>query len=121
MSDKLEKAVDAIIQKTEEGKIEWERTDAEMLRKNPFYYNYISNNDMAVDPVNNYVAPYKDGYIYFTNQVEDGYREIAIQPKVNADITVLSTGRSTKLRTLEEIIKNELDNPDDFIESLFDE
>lgn len=59
-------------------------------------------------------------YIYFTNQVEDGYREIAIRPKDNADITVLSTGRSSKLRTLEETIKSELDNPDAFIESLFD-
>lgn len=120
MSDKLEKAVDAIIQKTEDGKIEWERTDAGLLRKNPFYYKYISNNEMVEDNVNNYIAPYKDGYIYFTNQVEDGYREIAIQPRANADITVLSTGRSAKLRTLEETIKNELDNPDDFIDSLID-
>ena len=120
MGDKLEKAVDAIIQKTEVGKIEWKRTDEELLRKNPFYYHYMSNSDMAIDGINNYIAPYKEGYIYFTNQVADGYREIAIQPSYNADITVLSTGRSSKLRTLEETIKNELDNPDDFIESLFD-
>lgn len=73
---------------------------------------------MTLDGINSYVASYDEGYIYFTNQVEDGYREIAIQPKRNADITVLSTGRAPKLKNLEETIKNELDNPDDFIESL---
>lgn len=64
------------------------------------------------------MAPYKEGYIYFTNQVEDGYREIAIQPNKNADITVLSSGNSPKLKTLEETIKNELDDPDDFLDDL---
>lgn len=118
MNDKLEKAVDAVIDKTENGKIAWERVDVELYKKNAFYRKYVSNSDMIVDGVNNYIAPYKDGYIYFTNQVDDGYREIAIQPNKNADITVLSTGRSSKLTILEEVIKNELDNPDDFIDSL---
>lgn len=120
MSDKLEKAVDAILKKTEENKIQWERTGEGLLKKNPFYYKYIDENCMSVDGVNNYMAPYNNGYIYFTNQITDGYREIAIQPNENADITVLSTGRSEKLKTLEEVIKNELDNPDDFINSLFE-
>lgn len=75
---------------------------------------------MTVDFVNHYMAPYKDGYIYFTNQVDDGYREIAVQPRANAGITVLATGRSSKLRILEDAIKSELDDPDDFIESLID-
>lgn len=118
MSDKLEKAVDAIIQKTEDGKIEWERSDINLWKKNPFYNRYITENNMGIDGVNNYMAPYKDGYIYFTNQVEDGYREIAIQPNANADITVLSSGNSSKLRTLEETIKSDLDNPDDFLDDL---
>lgn len=118
MNDKLEKVVDAVIDKTEKGKIAWERADINLYNENAFYHKYISNNYMTIDGVNNYVAPYKDGYIYFTNQVDDGYREIAIQPNKNADITVLSTGRSSKLVTLEEVIKNELDNPDDFIDSL---
>lgn len=118
MNDKLEKAVDAVIDKTEKGKIAWERTDANLYRENAFYHQYVSNSDMRIDGVNNYIAPYGDGYIYFTNQVDDGYREIAIQPNKNADITVLSTGRSSKLLTLEEIIKDKLDSPDDFIDSL---
>ena len=120
MSDKLEKAVDAIIKKTEEGSIKWERNSADLMKKNLFYGKYILKNDMEIDYVNNYFAPYKDGYIFFTNQVNYGYREIAIQPKQDADITVLSTGRSDKLRALELMIKNKLDDPDDFIESLFD-
>lgn len=120
MGDKLEQAVDAIISKTESGQITWERIDSNLYNRNPFYKRYVSENYMIMDGVNNYVAPYKDGYIFFTNQVNDSYREIAIQPKSNADITVLSTGRSSKLKTLEETIKNELDNPDDFIESLLD-
>ena len=120
MNDKLERAVDAIIKKTEDGKIDWDRTDIDLWRKNPFYNKYVSNNDMAIDGVNNYIAQYKNGYIYFTNQVEDGYREIAIQPSDNSDITVLSSGTSAKLKSLEAIIKNEIDNPDDFIDSLLD-
>lgn len=120
MNDKLEQAVDAIISKTESGTIEWERM-AEYKSQNPFYKRYLSDNFMTFDGVNNYMASYNDGYIFFTNQTDDGYREIAIQPHENADITVLSTGRSSKLKTLEEVIKNELDNPDDFINSLLEE
>lgn len=119
MSEKLEKAVDAIIKKTEEGQILWDRVDANICKNNPFYLQYINENFMDFDLVNNYVAPYNDGYIYFTNQTFSDYREIAIQPKSNASITVLSTGRSSKLKGLEENIKDELDNPDEFIESLF--
>lgn len=118
MSNKFEKAVDAIIQKTGDGKIEWKRTDINLWRENAFYNKYITDNEMAIDGVNNYMAPYKDGYIYFTNQVEDRYREIAIQPNANADITVLASGNSTKLRTLEDTIKSVLDNPDDFLDDL---
>lgn len=118
MTNKLEKAVDAIIDKTESGLISWERIDSNLYNKNAFYKKYISDNYMALDVVNNYVASYNDGYIYFSNQISDNYREIAIQPNKNADITVLSTGRSSKLKTLEELIKNELDNPDEFIDSL---
>ncbi len=120
MSEKLEKAVDAIISKTEKGQISWNRIDANILKNNPFYKQYISENYMELDLINNYVAPYNGGYIYFTNQTFSDYREIAIQPKENASITVLSTGRSVKLKMLEENIKNELDNPDEFIESLID-
>lgn len=119
MADKLEKVVDAIIKKTESGEIEWERMD-DYNSQNPFYRNYISDNCMSFDSMNNYIASYNNGYIFFTNQSDAGYREIAIQPKENADITVLSTGRSQKLKTLEEVIKNELDNPDDFINSLLE-
>lgn len=61
------------------------------------------------------------GDIFFYNQTDEGYREVAIQPKENSDITVLSTGRSEKLKTLEEVIKSELDDPDDFINSLIEE
>ena len=118
MNDKLEKAVDAVIDKTEKGKINWERTDTNFYNRNAFYHKYVSNNGMILDGVNNYVAPYGEGYIYFTNQVDAGYREIAIQPNKNADITVLSTGRASKLMTLEDIIKDKLDNPDDFLDSL---
>jgi len=120
MSDKLEKVVDAIINKTESGEIEWDRMD-DYSSQNSFYKNYISNNYMMFDEVNNYMASYNDGYIFFTNQTEEGYREIAIQPNKNADITVLSTGRSANLKMLEEVIKNKLDNPDDFINSLLEE
>lgn len=118
MSDKLEKAVDAIIDKTENGQISWERIDTNWYNKNAFYKNYISENYMALDVINNYVASYNEGYIYFSNQLNDGYREVAIQPNKNADITILSTGRTSKLKTLEEIIKGKLDNPDEFIDSL---
>ena len=118
MSDKLEKAVDAIIDKTENGQISWERIDTNWYNKNAFYKNYISENYMALDVINNYVASYNEGYIYFSNQLHDGYREVAIQPNKNADITILSTGRTSKLKTLEEIIKGKLDNPDEFIDSL---
>lgn len=120
MSDKLEKAVDAIMHKTESGTIAWKRMD-DLNSQNPFYKKYLSDNYMMFDRVNNYMAPYNNGYIFFTNQTDDGYREIAIQPNENADITVLSTGRSQKLKSLEEVIKNELDNPDDFINSLLEE
>lgn len=120
MNDKLEKAVDAIVNKTESGKIEWKRMD-DFNSQNPFYRKYLSDNYMAFDKVNNYMAPYNEGYIFFTNQTDEGYREVAVQPKEDSDITVLSTGRSEKLKTLEEVIKNELDNPDDFINSLIEE
>lgn len=119
MNDKLDKAVDAITKKTESGVIEWKRME-NFNEQNPFYQKYCSDNYMSFDHVNNYMASYKDGYIYFTNQVDENYREIAIQPNENADITVLATGHSSKLKTLEEVIKNELDNPDDFINSLFE-
>lgn len=118
MNEKFEKAVDAIIKKTENGKIEWERTDIGIYNSNPFFHQYICDNCMEFDGINSYVAPYNNGFIYFTNQTDDGYRELAIQPNNNADITVISTGRSQKLKTLEETIKSDLDNPDDFINSL---
>lgn len=118
MSDKLEKAVDAIIKKTENGKIQWERKDVELYKSNPFYKKYVSDNYINLDGINNYVGSFKDGYIYLTNQ--SGFRELAIQPNVNADITVLSFEAEGKLKVLEEKIKNILDDPDDFIDSLFD-
>lgn len=118
MNDKLEKAVDGILKKTENGKIDWERSSIDLFQENPFYKKYITDHDMVIDGVNNYVAPYKNGYIYFTNQVADGYSEIAIQPNEKADITILSSGNSSQLETLEETIKNNLDNPDDFLNDL---
>lgn len=118
MNDKLEKAVDAVIEKTESGRISWERIDIEYYKSNPFYYQYVQDNVMGLDGINSYVAPYGEGYIYFTNQVEDRYRELAIQPNIKACISTLATGRSTKLVSLEEAIRNKLDNTDDFIESL---
>lgn len=118
MSDKLEKAVEAIVAKTEDGKIQWERKNEEVYRKNPFYRKYVSEHFITLDGISDYVAPYKEGYIYLSNQ--SGYREIAIQPNDNADITVLSAEPGGKLKRLEDVIKNNLDNPDDFIDSLFD-
>lgn len=118
MNDKFEKALEAIIEKTESGRISWKRTDIELYRTNQFYNQYVKENDMGIDGINNYAAPYGEGYIYFTNQVEDGYRELAIQPNEKACISVLATGKMSKLTVLEETIKNELDNTDDFIDSL---
>ena len=118
MGDKLNKAVDAIVKKTEEGKMDWERTDERMMRKNAFFRKYIDDNGIEFDGMNNYMAEYNQGYIYFSNQ--SGFREIAIQPNNNADITILETGLSSNLRKLEELIKDRLDNPDDFINSLFE-
>lgn len=120
MGDKLEKAVDAIIKKTGNGVINWERIDIKEYRSNPFYRKYVDDNYFELDGMNSYMAPYNGGYIFFTNQVNSGYREVAIQPKINADITVLSSGNDSKLKLLESTIKNELDSPDDFIDSLFD-
>lgn len=120
MGDKLEQAVEAIIDKTENEMLDWRRVDKKDYDVNPFYRQYIENNQMCLDGINNYVTEYNNGHIYFTNQVDEGYREIAIQPKANADITVLSTGRNAKLKILEEVIKDQLDNPDDFIDSLFE-
>ena len=37
MNDKLEKAVDGILKKTENGKIDWERSSIDLFQENPFY------------------------------------------------------------------------------------
>lgn len=120
MNDKLDRAVEAILQKTQNGIIDWERIDYGYCKENPFYRQHVSERDMAVDGINSYMAEYKEGYIFFTKQADFGYSEIAIQPNPNADITVLATGSTPKLRNLEATIKEELDNPDDFIDSLLE-
>ena len=118
MDNKFERVLEAIIDKTESGNILWKRTDTELYRTNPFYSQYIRDNDMGIDGINNYSASYGEGYIYFTNQVEDGYRELAVQPNKTACVSVLATGRVPKLTVLEDKIKNKLDNTDDFIDSI---
>lgn len=121
MSDKLDRVVDAIIKKTEDGLLDWERIDGGYCKRNSFYRRYAEDNGLELDGINTYMASYDGGYIFFTNQSQFGYREIAIQPNKGADITTLSTGSANstpKLSELESIIKEELDNPDDFLDSL---
>ena len=120
MDNKFAQAVDAVIKKTEENKLVWERVGTEFYQNNPFFRKYIQDNYILLDGINNYMALYKEGYIYFNNSEGGGYREIAIQPKEGADVTVLSMGRVNSLEKLENAIKSKLDNPDEFINSLID-
>ena len=120
MTDKLDKAVEAITLKTKNNKIEWERMTGSLSTQNVFYKQYILDGGFEYDGINCYVAHFKDGYIYFNNSSSDEYKELAIQPSSKSDITVLAFG-SKKLKELENSIKNTLDNPDDFIDSLLNE
>ena len=120
MRDKLDQAVEAILEKTQEGRIDWERIDRNYCNKNPFYRQHVIDYDMDVDGINSYMAEYKNGHIFFNKQADFGYSEISIQPNKSADITVLASGMAPNLQKLEASIKEELDNPDDFIDSLLE-
>lgn len=121
MNDKMGKVVENVIKKTESGELEWERVDNTYLRQNPFYYKHVCENDLTVDGINNYVAEYNNGYLFFSKDSEFGSAELAIQPHAKADLTVIEMGMRPQLRTLEATIREELDNPDDFIDSLLEE
>ena len=106
MDNKFVQAVDAVMKKTEENELTWERVRNDHVKKNSLYRKYIEDNYIMLDGINNYVASYNEGYIYFNNSEGGGYREVAIQPKEGADVTVLSMGRVSKLENLENLIKN---------------
>ncbi len=120
MNNKLAQAVEAVLKKTKVGELEWERIDRNECRENPFFQKYVFDNYIELDGIHNYRAAYNDGYIYFNNSAGEGYREVAIQPKKDADITVLSIGHIPVLEELETEIKYALDNPDEFIDSLLE-
>lgn len=119
MSDKLDKVVDAISAKTNNNDIEWDRMKGSFEKQNPFYRQYIMDNYFNYDGMNCYVAEYNNGYIYYTKSPNDKYGELSIQPSEDTDLTILaSSGSNKKLEELENTIKNKIDNPDDFINSL---
>lgn len=121
MSDKLSKVMDSIIRKTENGELEWERIDKTYFNCNPFYRDHIYENELTIDGINNYMAEYKNGYLFFTKDSDFSSGELAIQPNAKAALTVIEAGMGPQLRTLEAVIKEELDNPDEFIDSLLEE
>lgn len=121
MNDKMDKVIDNVIKKTKKGELEWERIDKTYFNRNPFYRNHIYENDITVDGINNYMAEYNNGYLFFTKDSDFSSGELAIQPHAKADLTVIEMGMGPQIRALEAIIREELDNPDDFIDSLLEE
>lgn len=119
--EKSKKLVSAIKEKTENDKIGWERITQDDFRNNPFLYKHFSDNDMAFDILNSYKASYNKGEIYFTNQEYDSYRQVFVQPDCGKAVTVLEQGNNTLLRELENDIKAQIDNPDEFLDSLLED
>ena len=120
-TEKYIKVVSAIKEKTENKKIEWMRIEKNDFENNPFLYRHFSDNDMAFDVYNSYKASYNKGTIYFTNQEYDSYRQVSIQPEEGKAFTVLDQGNDELLQELEKDIKAQVDNPDDFLDSLLDD
>lgn len=121
MNDKMSRVIDNVIKKTQRGELEWERIDKTYFNQNPFYRNYIYENELNVDGINNYMAEYNNGYLFFTKDSDFSSRELAIQPHEKSDLTVIGAGMASQLHNLEAVIREKMDNPDDFIDSLLEE
>ena len=74
---------------------------------------------MAMDTVNCYQTNYNNGVIYYTNQIYDGFRELDVQPEADKAITKVSKDY-LQLSFLEEAIRKQIDNPEDFLSSLLE-
>lgn len=117
----FDKTIEAIINKTKNKIIQWDRIDQNYINRNSFYKKYILDNFVNVDGINQYVASFTNGNIFFSKDSESGYCEVAIQPGPKAAIMPIKSGNSGALRILEEEIKEKIDNPDDFINKLLEE
>ena len=72
-----------------------------------------------MDTVNCYQADYNNGVIYYTNQIYDGFRELDVQPEADKAITKVSKDYR-QLSYLEDAIRKQIDNPEDFLSSLLE-
>lgn len=119
--ENCDKLISAIKEKTENKILGWERITQDDFRNNPFLYKHFSDNDMAFDVINSYKASYNKGEIYFTNQEFDSYRQVFVQPDIGKAVTVLEQGNNSLLCDLENDIKEQIDNPNDFLQSLLED
>lgn len=113
------KLINVIIEKTTNSSLVWRRIQKVDFDSNIFLRRYYSDNNMAMDTVNCYQADYNNGVIYYTNQIYDGFRELDVQPEADKAITKVSKDYR-QLSYLEDAIRKQIDNPEDFLSSLLE-
>ena len=118
-SERENKLINVIIEKTTNSSLVWRRIQKVDFDSNIFLRRYYSDNNMAMDTVNCYQTNYNNGVIYYTNQIYDGFRELDVQPEADKAITKVSKDY-LQLSFLEEAIRKQIDNPEDFLSSLLE-
>lgn len=113
-TNKNQKILDSIIKKTKAQKMEWNRITYQDLM-NPFLQSVVDCADL--NRLDSFKCAYKDGFIYLLCDI---MYYLFIQPGPHKALTQLDIPQS-KIAQLRNIIRDNIDNIDSFVDSLLDE
>lgn len=109
---KVNKTIESLVKRTRSGSIQWERVNSQSLR-NPFVQDVVDTTE--VDFVNSFRCEFKDGSIYVLSDFFSS--TVFIQPRKDAALTALPVEKG-KISQLKNIIKDDIDSVDDFLDEL---
>lgn len=109
---KVNKTVESLVKRTRSGSIQWERVNSQSLR-NPFIEDVVDTTE--VDFVNSFRCEFKNGSIYVLS--DDFSSLVFIQPRRDAALTALPAAKE-KISQLKNVIKDDIDSVDDFLDEL---
>lgn len=109
---KANKTIDSLLKRTKAGSIQWERVGPQTLRS-PFVEDAVDITD--INYINSFQCEFKEGAIYVLS--DDFTSSVFIQPRKNAALTSLPA-TSGKISQLKNVIKDDIDSIDDFLDEL---
>ena len=109
---KANKTIDSLMKRTRAGSIQWERVDRQTLRS-PFVEDAVDITD--VNCVNSFHCEFKEGAIYVLS--DDFSSTVFVQPRKDSALTSLPA-TSGKISQLKNVIKDDIDSIDAFLDEL---